>query len=109
MSQTLQVQGMEKRMRAAFEKFKSIYPETVFPDVYFLIGVTSSGGTTGPTGLLIGTEMYGKTPKSPMEELSDWLRVVLSTVCRQSSRTNRVTTTSTTTRLRTSGRRSMTS
>ena len=78
--QTLQVQRMEKRMRAAFEKFKSIYPEAVFPDVYFLIGITSSGGTTGKSGLLIGTEMYGKTPKTEMSELSDWLRVVLSTV-----------------------------
>jgi uncharacterized protein YjaZ len=62
--QTLQVQRMEKRMRAAFEKFKSIYPDAVFPDVYFLIG----------------TEMYGKTAKSPMDELSGWLRMVLSTV-----------------------------
>ena len=78
--QTLQVQRMEKRMRAAFRKFKSIYPEAVFPDVYFLIGVTNSGGTTGPSGLLIGTEMYGKRAKSPMDELSAWLRVVLSTV-----------------------------
>ena len=78
--QTLQVQRMEKRMRAAFKKFKSIYPEAVFPDVYFLIGVTNSGGTTGPSGLLIGTEMYGKTAKSPTEELSAWLRAVISTV-----------------------------
>ncbi len=78
--QTLQVQRMEKRMRAAFAKFKSIYPAAVFPDVYFLIGVTNSGGTTGPSGLLIGTEMYGKTPKSPLDELSDWLRVVLSNI-----------------------------
>ena len=78
--QTLQVQRMEKRMRAAFEKFKSIYPEAVFPDVYFVIGVTSSGGTTGPSGLLIGTEMYGKTAKTPTDELSAWLRAVISTV-----------------------------
>lgn len=78
--QTLQVQRMEKRMRAAFKKFKSIYPEAVFPDVYFLIGVTNSGGTTGPSGLLIGTEMYGKTAKTPADELSAWLRAVISTV-----------------------------
>ena len=78
--QTLQVQRMEKRMRAAFKKFKSIYPNAVFPDVYFLIGVLNSGGTTGPSGLLIGTEMYGKTAKTPMDELSAWLKVVLSTV-----------------------------
>jgi hypothetical protein len=78
--QTLRVERMEGRMRAAFRKFKSIYPEAVFPDVYFLIGVTSSGGTTGPSGLLIGTEMYGKTAKTPSDELSAWLRAVLSTV-----------------------------
>lgn len=78
--QTLQVQRMEKRMRAAFEKFKSLYPAAVFPDVYFLIGITSSGGTTGPSGLLIGTEMYGKTAKTPLDELSGWLRVVLSNI-----------------------------
>lgn len=79
-SQTLQVARMEKRMRAAFQKFKSIYPEAVFPDVYFLIGVTSSGGTTGPSGLLIGTEMYSRTAKTPMDEVSAWLRVVLSSI-----------------------------
>ena len=78
--QTLQVQRMEKRMRSAFEKFKSIYTAAVFPDVYFLIGVANSGGTTGRSGLLIGTEMYGKTANSPLDELSAWLRVVLSTV-----------------------------
>ena len=78
--QTLQVHSMEKRMRAAFRKFKSLYPDAVFPDVYFLIGVANSGGTTGPSGLLIGAEMYGKTAKSPMDELSAWLRAVISTV-----------------------------
>ena len=78
--QTLEVQRMEKRMREAFRKFKSIYPEAVFPDVYFVIGVASSGGTTGRSGLLIGSEMYGKTSKTPMDELSAWLRAVISTV-----------------------------
>ena len=78
--QTLEVQRMEKRMREAFRKFKSIYPEAVFPDVYFVIGVASSGGTTGRSGLLIGSEMYGKTAKTPMDELSAWLRAVISTV-----------------------------
>jgi len=78
--QTLQVAKMEKRMRGAFEKFKSIYPAAVFPDVYFLIGVTNSGGTTGPSGLLIGTELYSKAATSPLDELSPRMRVVFSTV-----------------------------
>ena len=68
--QTLRVRRMEGRMRAAFRKFRSLYPEAVFPDVYFLIGVASSGGTTGPSGLLIGAEMYGRTSKGPLDELS---------------------------------------
>ena len=77
---TLQVRAMEKRMRAAFVKFRKIYPDAVFPDVYFVIGITSSGGTTGGSGLLIGTEMYGKTKDTPMEELAAWLKSVLSSV-----------------------------
>ena len=36
---SLRVQKMEKEIRRAFRKFKDIYPEAVFPDVYFLIGI----------------------------------------------------------------------
>lgn len=76
---TLEVKRMEKRMRGAFKKFKSIYPDAVFPDVYFLIGITSTGGTTGGSGLLIGTELYGRTKSTPNEELPEWLKRVLET------------------------------
>ena len=76
---TLQVAGMEKRMRASFRKFKKIYPDAVFPDVYFLVGVSNTGGTTGPSGLLIGAEMYGRTPETPEDELPAWLKSVLGT------------------------------
>jgi uncharacterized protein YjaZ len=71
---------MQKRMRAAFTKFKSIYPDAVFPDVYFLVGAANSGGTTGGSGLLIGAEMYGKTQATDINELPVWLRSVLSSV-----------------------------
>lgn len=76
---TLQIAGMEKKMRASFRKFKKAYPDAVFPDVYFLVGVASSGGTTGPSGLLIGSEMYGRTSNTPQNELSPWLKMVLGT------------------------------
>ena len=75
---TQRVERMVGKMRASFRKFKKIYPDAVFPDVYFLIGVGNSGGTTGRTTLLIGTEMYGRTPKTPMDELGTWLKSVLS-------------------------------
>jgi hypothetical protein len=77
---TLDVAKMQKSLRASFRKFKRLYPDAVFPDVYFLIGVTNSGGTTGPSGLLIGAEMYGLTPVTPMGEVSNWLRAVLAPV-----------------------------
>ena len=77
---TLELKRMEKRMRKSFAKFKSIYPDAVFPDVYFLVGIANTGGTTGPSGLLIGAEMYGKTKHTPTEELPDWLRFVLAGV-----------------------------
>jgi hypothetical protein len=74
---TLRVKEMEKQMRKCFRNFKNLYADAVFPDVYFLIGVSDTGGTTSPNGLLIGTEMYGATPRTPQEELPDWLKVVL--------------------------------
>jgi uncharacterized protein YjaZ len=77
---TLQVTNMQKRMRKSFRKFKKTYPDAVFPNVYFMIGNTSTGGTTGPSGLLIGTELYSKTAATPTEELPVWLKVVLSPV-----------------------------
>ena len=77
---TLAVAKMENRMRSAFVKFKTIYPDAVFPDVYFLVGAANSGGTTGPSGLLIGTEMYGKSKGGPTDELSVWLRSVIAGV-----------------------------
>lgn len=71
---------MEPGMRAAFYALKYLYPEAVFPDVYFLIGRMNSGGTTSERALLIGAEMYGKTPEMPGEELGDWHRQVLKPV-----------------------------
>lgn len=77
---TLQITKMERRMRKAFTKFKIVYPDAVFPDVYFLVGIANTGGTTGPSGLLIGAEMYAKTEDTPNEELPDWLKFVLAGV-----------------------------
>ena len=77
---TLRVSSLKEPMRASFRKLKSLYDDAVFPDVYFLIGCMNSGGTTADAGLLIGTEMYGRTPNMPEEELDDWLRQVLKPV-----------------------------
>ena len=43
-----------------FKVFKSIYPKAKFPDIYYLIGRRSSGGTVSKNGLLIliGAEVH---------------------------------------------------
>ncbi|HEX8632890.1 MAG TPA: hypothetical protein VF703_01920 [Pyrinomonadaceae bacterium] len=65
---TLRVAQMEKKMRRSFHNFKRIYPDAAFPDVYFVIGVANTGGTASGSGLLIGAELYGLTPRTPRDE-----------------------------------------
>lgn len=77
---TLQVARDEMKIRAAFARLAVLYPDAVFPDVYFVIGRLSSGGTTARSGLLIGAEMYGRTTDSVLTRMSPWLRQVLGTV-----------------------------
>lgn len=65
---TLRVAETEKAMRKSFRKFKKLYPNAVFPDVYFVIGISNTGGTASKNGLLIGTELYGLTKDTPRDE-----------------------------------------
>ena len=64
-------------VRRAFSRWKSLYPDAVFPDVYFVIGRMNSGGTTSPDKILIGAEMYGRTAETPDSELDAWHRAVI--------------------------------
>ncbi len=52
------VTALEPEIRAVFHRMKALYPDAVFPDVYFLIGRLNTGGTISQRGLLIGAEMY---------------------------------------------------
>lgn len=64
-------------IRESFHRLAELYPDAVFPDVYFLVGRMSSGGTTSRGKLLIGVEMYGLYDDTPTHELSDWHKQVL--------------------------------
>ena len=71
---TLRAAEMEKAMRKSFRKFKKIYPDAVFPDVYFVIGVSNTGGTASENGLLIGAELYGLSANTPRDEFPAWFK-----------------------------------
>ena len=77
---TLRIESMQPKIRASFYALKYLYPEAVFPDVYFMIGMLGTGGTASGRALLIGAEMYGRTPTTPEETLNDWLKQVLAPV-----------------------------
>jgi hypothetical protein len=62
-------------IQASFRKLKEIYPDAVFPDIYFLIGAVETGGTNdGGKGMLIGLEMYARDDRTPVDELTPWQR-----------------------------------
>ncbi|QQS39827.1 MAG: hypothetical protein IPM63_10605 [Acidobacteriota bacterium] len=79
---SLTISAFKPKIRASFVRLKEIYPDSVFPPVYFVIGRMSSAGTLTEKGLLIGVDMFGKTQNTPMEELGDWHKAVISSIDR---------------------------
>jgi hypothetical protein len=69
---TSKVDLQKPQMMASFINFKNIYPAARFPDIYFIIGAFSSGGTSTDNGLLIGLDQSVRTPDIPTDELSLW-------------------------------------
>ncbi|MFN2567687.1 MAG: hypothetical protein ABR499_22055 [Gemmatimonadaceae bacterium] len=59
-------------IRRGLRRLSELYPEARYPDVYFLIGKLTSGGTVGPSGMLIGTEQLSSGPDTPRDELPQW-------------------------------------
>jgi hypothetical protein len=55
---TLRISELEPAIRRAFRSFYELYPDAVFPDVYFVIGQFTSAGGMAPAGLLIGAEHF---------------------------------------------------
>jgi len=68
------IDDLKKQIYLNFESFKSIYPNAVFPDVYFVIGKFNSNGTISKRGLLIGTEILCRTANTDTE---NWNKNIL--------------------------------
>ncbi|WP_424951333.1 hypothetical protein [Deinococcus sp.] len=56
----------------AAQALAALYPGAVFPNITFLIGRMSTGGTTSDAGVLIGTELFVRGPDTPIHELNAW-------------------------------------
>lgn len=51
------IKEQEVLVKPYLVKLKELYPKAKFPPVYFVMGRFNSGGTSKPSGLLIGAEM----------------------------------------------------
>jgi len=69
---TLKADSLKPAIYTCFEKLKTIYPQALFPDVYFVMGAYTSAGTVSDAGLLIGINQVCKTDDIPLSELSLW-------------------------------------
>jgi hypothetical protein len=70
----LRVDSVKPQMLAGFVKLKELYPEARFPNVYFVIGRWTSGGTASMDGLLISADMACRAPGVDERELTLWER-----------------------------------
>jgi hypothetical protein len=71
-SNTLKVKEQKEQMQASFTKFKELYPQAMFPNVYFVIGRFSSSGTASSHGLILGLDQLARSADIPTDELNLW-------------------------------------
>lgn len=67
---TFKTDAYKPAFSSSYAKMKSIYPESKFPDVYFVIGAFTSAGTVSDLGLLLGVNQIASDPSTPVDELS---------------------------------------
>jgi hypothetical protein len=69
------VQSAIPELRQDLGELKILYPDAVFPPVYFVIGALNSGGTSTSNGLIIGAEMLSE--KNRMNPTTDPVAIVM--------------------------------
>jgi Predicted Zn-dependent protease (DUF2268) len=73
-----QFKTMRPQFVNAAKKLETLYPESIFPPIYFLVGNLNNAGTAdGFSGLLIGTEHLGKHPGADTSQLTMIDKLVL--------------------------------
>jgi len=76
---TLEVEKQAPAITRSLARYRELYPEAHFPTVYFVIGRLTSGGTTGGSGLLIGTEVNSLGPNVDTSEIDPSFRHAMGT------------------------------
>lgn len=78
-----QLPFFNKEIKEAAHKLEELYPDAIFPPIYFLIGNLNAAGTPdGGAGQLVGLEFFSNYPGRDTTELTAWEKSVLSDTSR---------------------------
>lgn len=77
---TLRVQDAVPAMRKSFQRLKELYPASVFPDVYILMGSMGSGGRSMKEGLFLGADVNCADEASDFTNISPSFSKVLKSL-----------------------------
>jgi hypothetical protein len=68
---SLQAIALQEPLRESLRKFKALYPDATFPDIYFIIGNLQSRGSLTTNGLIIAVEVFSMGSNIPTGEFED--------------------------------------
>jgi len=71
------IKNEESTLRKYLNTFEKLYPDAVFPDIYFVVGCFNSGGTSTGYGLIIGSEMHAMEKDSDLTNFNAWEKNVV--------------------------------
>lgn len=69
---TLAIDVMKPQIQGYLVRLKQLYPQAVFPDIYFVMGRWNSAGTVSENGMLLGVDQQVKSADIPTHELNLW-------------------------------------
>jgi len=76
---TLKSSKLKSAFQNSFVKLKNIYPDAIFPPIYFVMGKLNSAGTISSDGLILGIDQASMSPTVDTTELNDWEKKNIST------------------------------
>lgn len=69
---TLKSAQFKSLYKKSFVNLKKIYPDAIFPPIYFVIGKLNSAGTVSSDGLILAIDQACMSPIADTTELTNW-------------------------------------
>ncbi len=69
---TFKAGQLKPEYQKIFIKLKQVYPQAIFPPIYFVVGKLNSAGTVCSYGLILGIDQACMSPTADTSELNTW-------------------------------------